>query len=223
MSVPFLKSLFLLTLLWPPKRYRRWQRSISSVLLMGLLVAIVGVPVSPPAKQPSTRFPCEQCGCGCSSAEHCWDQCCCHTDTEKLRWAADNDVTPPDFLVARVAARCDQNPLSTQSSTIASAGCCCNSREPTCDVATNVEPKTDTETVMVDQPQRGRLIRLENVAKCRGIQLLWSVFSGAIVPLHSSAVAIRQPPLLYHLPIRNEFADSLIILIDPPVPWLALS
>lgn len=45
------------------------------------------------------------CPCGCSSAESCWNSCCCHTDIEKLAWARKNSVRPPEFLAKRVAAR----------------------------------------------------------------------------------------------------------------------
>ncbi|MDC0935495.1 hypothetical protein OAS39_04345 [Pirellulales bacterium] len=40
--------------------------------------------------------------CGCQDAATCWDSCCCKTDQEKIAWARDNGVTPPDFLLARV-------------------------------------------------------------------------------------------------------------------------
>lgn len=41
------------------------------------------------------RFPCEDCGCGCTSARECWTHCCCHTEHERLEWAIKSGVMPP--------------------------------------------------------------------------------------------------------------------------------
>ncbi|GAB4385534.1 MAG: hypothetical protein Kow0022_11770 [Phycisphaerales bacterium] len=42
------------------------------------------------------RYPCEAHGCGCSSAEECWHDCCCYTLDQRLVWAIRNGVQPPD-------------------------------------------------------------------------------------------------------------------------------
>lgn len=44
------------------------------------------------------RYPCEDCGCGCSSAAECWTNCCCHTLQERLEWAIRNGITPPSYV-----------------------------------------------------------------------------------------------------------------------------
>lgn len=44
------------------------------------------------------RFPCEDCSCGCASAEECWSHCCCHSEHERLVWALRNGVAPPSFV-----------------------------------------------------------------------------------------------------------------------------
>jgi hypothetical protein len=41
--------------------------------------------------------------CGCRNADQCWKGCCCFTNRQKLTWAEQNGVRPPDF-VARAAA-----------------------------------------------------------------------------------------------------------------------
>jgi len=51
----------------------------------------VGASVSGPG-----RYPCEAHGCGCSSAEECWHDCCCYTLDQRLVWAIRNGVQPPD-------------------------------------------------------------------------------------------------------------------------------
>jgi len=42
------------------------------------------------------RYPCESCGCGCASATECWTHCCCHSEHERLMWAIEHGVLPPE-------------------------------------------------------------------------------------------------------------------------------
>lgn len=51
-------------------------------------------------KDRSQPFPCMFSSCGCSNAEQCWRQCCCHDLSSKLAWAKQNHVVPPDFVIA---------------------------------------------------------------------------------------------------------------------------
>lgn len=82
--------------------FRSGRRGIAGALIGMYLIVCAGVPL-PMVRSSSDnreRFPCESCGCGCDSAEHCWRSCCCHTLSERLAWAAKNGVTPPDFVLA---------------------------------------------------------------------------------------------------------------------------
>ena len=83
-----------------------WQRRLSvGVALLAYLIAAVGVPL--PAyvrKQSSTPFPCQHHACGCATAEQCWQDCCCYSPEQKLAWAHENHVQPPESLVAQVAS-----------------------------------------------------------------------------------------------------------------------
>jgi hypothetical protein len=51
-------------------------------------------------KDTSTPFPCMDSPCGCRTAEHCWHNCCCHTLAERIEWARENHVRPPDDVLA---------------------------------------------------------------------------------------------------------------------------
>lgn len=42
------------------------------------------------------RYPCEATGCGCAGARQCWTVCRCHTLRERLVWAIENGVLPPE-------------------------------------------------------------------------------------------------------------------------------
>lgn len=107
-----------------------------------LVVYMLGIPIpSFRSKVLDDRFPCEHCACGCSSAAHCWEKCCCFSDEEKLRWAEENDVQPPEFLTKRVAAAKSalnakfvrsENRTSTESRKATS---CCASKSSTNKIA----------------------------------------------------------------------------------------
>ena len=43
------------------------------------------------------QFPCQNCPCGCKSAEQCWAACCCFTPAERFAWAKKKGVTPPSY------------------------------------------------------------------------------------------------------------------------------
>lgn len=87
------------------RRSRRLHCVVSWLLLAAIGGGVLGIPVFPVvASKDSERFPCEASRCGCATAGQCWDRCCCHSDEEKLAWAAANRVTPPAFLVQRVVA-----------------------------------------------------------------------------------------------------------------------
>ena len=55
-------------------------------------------------KDTTTPFPCMNSPCGCRSAEHCWHNCCCHTLAERIQWARENHVRPPDDVLAEAKA-----------------------------------------------------------------------------------------------------------------------
>src|SRR5580704_13259285 len=77
------------------------QRAIAVVLLLGLLLGIAGVPVITVAKKDRSRpYPCQDRPCGCASADECWHHCCCMNNKEKLAWARENGVTPPEYVFA---------------------------------------------------------------------------------------------------------------------------
>jgi hypothetical protein len=54
-----------------------------------------------PIANLTERFPCENCRCGCLSAEQCWRNCCCHSVAQRLAWAEQEGVTPPDYVLAQ--------------------------------------------------------------------------------------------------------------------------
>ncbi len=51
------------------------------------------------AKKSGEMFPCMDCPCGCNSAEQCWRSCCCHSLAERMDWAHDHGVRPPEYAI----------------------------------------------------------------------------------------------------------------------------
>ncbi|WP_231617215.1 hypothetical protein [Novipirellula aureliae] len=108
--------------------------------------------------------------------------------------------------------------------------CCCSSSKSSCQ--TNVEPTevptevpTEIPTEMVvaselsDQSERlTRWVCLEDAAKCRGINAIWTMLAAAIVQVSPPVVAEVEPLLLFQLSVDDERACSSNPLPDPPIP-----
>ncbi|QDU54248.1 hypothetical protein [Aeoliella mucimassa] len=121
----------------------RHRRFIAALLLTAFAVAAVGVPLDLPriAKRTIERYPCENCSCGCDSALVCWTNCCCHTLAERLAWARNEGVRPPEFALAlareqrlnvapwieepTVCESTTSSPETCATSTKSSKPCCC--------------------------------------------------------------------------------------------------
>lgn len=80
-------------------------------LALYLLVAL-GLPFPLPqtsstkfARDLSEPFPCMDSACGCSTAEHCWRHCCCHSLAERMAWAREHHVRPPDDVLVEAEAQ----------------------------------------------------------------------------------------------------------------------
>jgi hypothetical protein len=77
----------------------RWTAAIAySILALGIPIPI------PAVKTSAGPFPCMNHRCGCQSAEECWRNCCCMTLEERLIWARENHVRPPDYALAEARA-----------------------------------------------------------------------------------------------------------------------
>lgn len=73
--------------------------SVRILVLAGFVASHLGLPTIEPAQHlASGKYPCQGHQCGCMSAEHCWQHCCCMSLEDRLAWAERNDVTPPDGI-----------------------------------------------------------------------------------------------------------------------------
>ncbi len=190
------------------------QKFIGVSLLILLAVGMIGLPISAPAPAKDGRFPCEDCPCGCTTADFCWDKCCCHSDLEKLEWAAQNNVQPPEFLVARAASVSPTFTLVRTSSAKSSTSACCCCSKPSASTCDSPESPAQETT----QATRSGLVRFEDAARCRGIELLWSLFSQVLVQQPQLCAVQADLRLLFCVAIQDDRHFSRAICPDPPVP-----
>lgn len=197
-----------------------FHRVVSFLLLTSLVAGVVGLPVLSLPTKKAGRFPCESCPCGCATADSCWDKCCCHSDAEKLDWAAEHGVEPPAFLVARVASsgRLHASSLPKLGARSRNFNCC--RAGATCERKHDSQSITDTQVSLDDQDalETLRIVRLEDAAKCRGMTRIWTLLSRIVVDQAPLSRVQEGPHFLHFLVIENDHAVSRTLCPDPPIP-----
>jgi hypothetical protein len=186
---------------------RSAKRLFSISLILAFLVGSTGVPVvSRVAKDRTQPFPCMDNPCGCSSADECWHHCCCHTNREKVAWAHEHDVTPPDFVIA--AAEKEEHEES------GTRVCChhhgCEKCAAKAAAAAHAGSESSKKTTL-----RFRFVLVDMARHCRNLPQFWSLF-GLALPVQieagwsfDEAVVGRviEPPVL-----------ECLVELAPPVP-----
>jgi len=194
----------------------RLQRVFCWTLLSVLVAALTGLPFSRPSVPADSdatgqRFPCEDCPCGCSTAEFCWDHCCCHDDRQKLAWAEENGVAPPEFLLDRVAkSRIVRRSSVCQSSC---CGCSADSTDATANSPGDRRADDPGDTARLQT----HVVLMWKAAECRGIQTLWTVLGSACPPTRFSG-SDRAAPIVGRLIIGDESFHADATVPEPPVP-----
>ncbi len=205
---------------------RRVRRPIGMLLLVCMVILFAGVPLPViRRKQISSPFPCQDSPCGCNTAAQCWDKCCCHSDSTKLAWAEKHGVTPPAYLVERVAAHVKnsmgENPMGILVK--ATRPACCSAPKPATGNSYSTTPKkTLSEKLAISnstaKDANVRVVLLKAVNKCNGIELAIRLFSSAFVGIRRPVSELSIQFFLYAMIIGNDAADSLPATIDPPIP-----
>ncbi|WP_146438488.1 hypothetical protein [Crateriforma conspicua] len=201
------------------------RRSLAWLLLWSVSFALIGIIGHPSAttigKPTDERYPCEDCPCGCTSAEFCWDRCCCHTDEEKLAWADRHGVTPPAFLVQRVG-RSSQRLAADRSATGPDAGacCCCQHAGPDATPAVAPQPDSDKPDWGATESRSAHVVLMWKAAKCRGLAAFWSMLAVAFVN-DWAGPWFHLVPLGWNR-LGDQMASSRVESVDPPVPLRSL-
>lgn len=162
------------------------------MLLAAYAVAATGLPLRGPAppKAAGERFPCEDCGCGCGSADVCWNNCCCHTMGQRLAWAERENVRPPANVLSKAqCAGLDVSrwlPSAPKVSLVAAAVvgetkacCCCAKKQPPAE-------ERDDERDEDDGSLAWRSLA------CHGVLSLWVSLSVALPPAEVDLPALPR-------------------------------
>jgi hypothetical protein len=201
--VDSLGSLYVRVVYAPLPNFRREliRRGWSLLLIVVYAVVSIGIPLPPVAKTASERFPCENCACGCSSAVQCWNNCCCHSLSERLAWAKREGVTPPSYLQTTQA--------STAGSCCSTKRSCCSQREadsgpPSCCSQAAQEPDKSDDWCVIGW----------RALECQGKSLGWLV----AVPV--VAVAADQSMWLDHVTWLGPLDSESVVHLSgqPPQP-----
>lgn len=172
---------------------------LAAYLLVSL--GIMFIPVTGRSIHAATdeRYPCENCSCGCSSAEQCWSHCCCYTMEERLEWALRNDVVPPapyDALF-REYKKNHSRPESCCADKHHHAETCCSADKPSC----------GTHDSPANVRGRGGLIawgvKSLTPAECRGL-FLRVITVAVVAPTIIPAKVLMHEPRVQSLLIVND-------------------
>lgn len=189
----------------------RPARSVVWLVLLSFAICLVGFPGYSKRISPTDEpFPCMHCPCGCHSAAQCWDQCCCHTDVEKLAWAKRNGVTPPTFLLERVQQKTAQ--ASPVHACCAKRACCASATS-----APTESSSKPSESVRNATPMKGVL--WVAAQRCKGGGMVWQFVGHQWAPRASELLSPADRWVEFTYGLNDVFADSMTYLPDPPVAW----
>lgn len=171
---------------------RQIWRVTAAVLLAALTAASLGIAVPKIVQRVSDElYPCMSCACSCASAEACWRNCCCFTQTEKLAWAAANGVTPPAFVVTAARAEAELPPCCRKR--VAS---CCKKKSSCCQKPS--EEREVARQMSATGNRSSKTVLLIDELRCQGVGVHWTMLPPCVVPPLVSADETPpcQPELL---------------------------
>lgn len=212
----------------------RHRRTIAAVLAVYSTVVASGAPLplawvasfAPPAVDSDERFPCENCPCGCGTAEHCWRACCCHTLAERLAWARREGVRPPEmaldaaeraglnvsewrpagrYVVRATSVAVEKTPAdeSLPPCCRKAAACCAAAAEPCCET----RPKRKRPTPGVS---------IVKALACQGLAEAWLALGVATLP--ASPALVTTTTATYAVESPGPFWRAFDEAPTPPPP-----
>jgi hypothetical protein len=155
------------------------------------LAVTIGFPAPGAVENPvgSTPFPCQDHHCGCRSADRCWRSCCCMSTQEKLAWAKEHGVAPPEYVVA--AAKSETTAASSFFRQSAEVRTCCSSKQGRAVANRDADLSGQKPSVVCRPHAKVRAIQRAarpftwvlsiDAQKCQGLATLW-VATGAVLP-----------------------------------------
>lgn len=208
--------------------WRRFRRTVVAAATVAAVAACaVGVPLPTRVlKSSSERYPCENHPCACVDAEHCWRDCCCMTNADKLAWAEEAGVTPPAFVVAAADHEAEDHAHGQKhgdaGSTHLAAGSCCSAKATSCCSSASKSCCSATSPGVVAAPAAAteygvKVVHLISALKCRGL----SISIGLLPPSLPVLTAEFFPHAVerYLLPLGDSLLyDEPYLAVDSPPP-----
>jgi hypothetical protein len=156
--------------------------------------------------------------CGCRDAEQCWRHCCCHTLAERLEWARENHVQPPDYVLVEAKAQGIEWQSPSDDDCCAEHGktCCCHTNSP----MANDEDHEGNQLPGDGQPrERERApapgVVLIKALQCQGIGSNWLASITSLPPPPAVRWVMAWNPL-GPVSVASRFSSSLSS--EPPNP-----
>lgn len=184
----------------------RQQPLVAGVLVLALLVGSLGIPVLVNPEQDFSRpFPCMHHRCGCGSAESCWQGCCCMTLSQKLAWAKEHGITPPDYALAAAEQDiCGINDGVDSPTTCSS----CSKHQQTC----QTEAAGDGHSLELG------LVKIDDYNRCNGLASIWLTIGHALLPKVEANLPRSEAVPTAWARVASQSAESLTLSPATPPP-----
>ena len=185
----------------------RQQPLVAGALVFALLAGTLGVPVLVDSRRDLSRpFPCMHHRCGCGSADSCWHGCCCMSLAQKLAWAKENGVTPPDYALAPA----EEEVCALHDEHDSPQGCSsCSSKNGVC--------KTEAADDNDHSVELG-LIKIEDFRRCNGLASLWLTIGCALPPKIETKMQRYDAAPSDWVRVASQSAESLALSPATPPP-----
>ena len=203
------------------------RRLIGLSALVGVLCSTCPVPLAWKVWQPGqTPFPCQSCGCGCSTAEQCWFSCCCYSLSERIAWARQHGVAIPEAILVQEPSLAKRTPAAKSACCTTSAACCGKSDASDTDMCTAVgngksssNGEVASELNDQDEPSDSSttLIVSLQAIECQGGATAFTLLPWAVVDKPPTGLTLLQP-LAEFSPIVDENSEPAVSAVDPPPP-----
>jgi len=182
------------------------RRLIGFAVLLGYCALHFPFPISqqlPGSKDLSQPFPCQNHGCGCSSAASCWKNCCCYSDQQKIAWSKKHQVDPPEFVVRQAKLESRLHDLVKRDD------------GSFCDDGFSISSLADPSNESDLQPSHSTSVVLYAQAmKCHGQAYAWNSIPWGLPDL--KPVENRSQRCLWRVPLSIDFLSIASVPPEPP-------
>lgn len=195
--------------------HRAWLEKVLRAALVGWYVCLsLGIEIPSVAAaqlgvDASQPFPCQQHGCGCSTAAQCWNACCCFSPRERLAWAREHGVETPELLKRQA----ERSPGDRQA-----AAACCHTESPAagacCHRGAERAGRAGDDNARCAEAAAGG-VQLLRALRCQGIEPSWLLAAPVCMPLPGIGCQSLLPVGTLVLFMRDNHDSPAFA---PPVP-----